>query len=82
MKEILKIFIYQKNEKVVPYLKWFDNLDNSVRIIVLIRLNRLIESGNFGNCEPVVLVYMNLKLIMDQDLGFILENKQLKLLFF
>ena len=46
------IFLYRTADDKCPFEKWMSKLDNSVRIKIINRLDRIAE-GNYGDCKKL-----------------------------
>lgn len=47
---IIKFITYTTSISKVPFTDWFDDLDTSIKSIIIARLDRL-SLGNFGDCK-------------------------------
>lgn len=49
---MIKIDYYFTIDNKCPYLEWFDRLDNSIKVRIEKRLNKL-KQGNYGDYKPL-----------------------------
>jgi putative addiction module killer protein len=50
--DIIKIIIYKTHTNKIPFLIWYEDLDNKSKAIVTSRIAR-IRGGNLGDCKQI-----------------------------
>ncbi len=65
----IKVQIYETPSGKHPFLDWLKKFDTGVRAIIKNRIDR-VESGNFGNCKPLVGVTDMWEIVIDFGPGY------------
>jgi len=53
MSRIKKVIIYQSLSNKKPFIEWQSELDNASKAVIMNRIDRVVETGNFGDCKPI-----------------------------